>query len=314
VEKDANYVAVGAFVLVLAALAVGFVYWYSRASGGGDFDNYEIYFTGSVSGLTRGGPVRYLGVDVGRVRSLTIDRKRPGQVKTVVEIDHDAPISPATRASLALQGVTGLLFINLKEAERENAGTATAGLVKGDEYPVIPSVASDFDVFLASLPELMGRANELIDRVQRVFSDQNLKTVDTTLDNLRATTDTLPKTARDVSKLVEEMHATVLEVHNAATNANQLLGNSRPEIDEMLKRFNVAADNLAKSSERVDRFVASGELQLGHFSEHGLFELEQLVRESRAAAREFRDLSRSLKQNPSQLIYEQRNAGVEIAK
>jgi ABC-type transporter Mla subunit MlaD len=205
-----------------------------------------------------------------------------------------------------------LLFINLKESEKDAANGD--GFAQGDKYPVIPAVSSDFDVFLASLPELVGRANELIDRVQRVFSDQNLKSVDATLDNLRATTDTLPQTARDVAKLVEQMHAAVLQVHDAAANANQLLGNSRPEVDQMLKRFNVAADNLAKSSERVDRFVANGELQLGHFSEHGLFELEQLVRESRSAAREFRELSRSLKQNPSQLIYEQRNAGVEIAK
>jgi phospholipid/cholesterol/gamma-HCH transport system substrate-binding protein len=311
-EKDANYVAVGAFVLLLIAMAVGFVYWYSESSKSHDFDMYEVYFSGSVSGLTRGGPVRYLGVDVGRVRSLSIDRKRPGQVKIVVEIDRSAPISPATRASLALQGVTGLLFINLKEAGDED--THAAGLVPGDQYPVIPAVSSDFDVFLASLPEAVGRANGLIDRIAKVFSDQNLAAVDATLANLQKTTDSLPKTAQDVQKLVEEMHGAVADIHAAAATANQVLGDARPELSEMLKRFNTAAENLARSSERVDQFVASSQDQLGHFSEHGLFELEQLVRESRSAAREFRELSRSLKQNPSQILYEQHQPGLEIAK
>ena len=39
-----------------------------------------------------------------------------------------------------------------------------------------------------------------------------------------------------------------------------------------------------------------------------------LLRESRQAARDFRDLSRSLKQNPSQLIYEPNYRGVEVSR
>ena len=42
--------------------------------------------------------------------------------------------------------------------------------------------------------------------------------------------------------------------------------------------------------------------------------IASLLRESRQAARDFRDLSRSLKQNPSQLIYEPNYRGVEVAK
>ena len=41
---------------------------------------------------------------------------------------------------------------------------------------------------------------------------------------------------------------------------------------------------------------------------------DQLLRESRDAARDFRDLSRSLKQNPSQLIYESTYRGVEVPR
>ena len=67
-EREANYVAVGAFILLVMGMAVAFVLWYTDANDQRDYDVYEIYFTGSVSGLDRGSPVRYLGVDVGRVR------------------------------------------------------------------------------------------------------------------------------------------------------------------------------------------------------------------------------------------------------
>ena len=70
--------------------------------------------------------------------------------------------------------------------------------------------------------------------------------------------------------------------------------------------------NLARAADRIDSFTQKSETQLGSFTEQGLFEIERLVRESRSAATEFRDLSRSLKENPSQLIYEPPQSGVEI--
>ena len=66
-EREANYVAVGAFVLLIVVMGALFVFWYSDAREQRVFNKYEVYFDGSVSGLAVGGQVRYLGVDVGRV-------------------------------------------------------------------------------------------------------------------------------------------------------------------------------------------------------------------------------------------------------
>ena len=57
-EREANYVAVGAFILLVIAMGIGFVLWYTDARDKSDFVTYEIYFAGSVSGLERGGPGR----------------------------------------------------------------------------------------------------------------------------------------------------------------------------------------------------------------------------------------------------------------
>jgi len=53
---------------------------------------------------------------------------------------------------------------------------------------------------------------------------------------------------------------------------------------------------------------------LGLFLRDGLPEFERLVRDSRQAAQEFRELSRSLKADPSQLLYEPSYRGVEIPR
>jgi phospholipid/cholesterol/gamma-HCH transport system substrate-binding protein len=309
VEREANYVAVGAFILLVLTMAVGFVLWYSDANDSRDYDLYEIYFTGSVSGLDRGSPVRYLGVDVGRVRRLSIDQRDASRIVAIAEIDREAPISSATRASLGLQGVTGLLFINLKEVPGVNKAVP---LAMGERYPVIQSIASDFDVFLSSLPELMGRANEILARVGRVFSDENLDGLTETVKSLRAATEGLPQTSQNITKLVDELRGSVKEINGAAQALRGISEDARPEVKTALARLTETANNLAQASARMDRFTQKSEAQLGHFSEQGLFELERLVRETRSAAREFRDLSRSLRENPSQILYEPPEGGVEI--
>lgn len=310
-ERDANYVAVGSFILLVIAMAVGFLIWYSDASDGREYDLYEIYFAGSVSGLDRGSPVRYLGVDVGRVRKLSIDRKRPGRVVVVAEVDSTAPISSATRASLGWQGVTGQLYVDLRQAADADAGKA---LAQGDRYPVIDSVASDFDTFLASLPELMSRANALLERVGRVLSDKNLVALSDTMTNLSNATANLPATTRSAGELVEQMRGAVTEIRGAAEGLRGMVTDTRPEIRSAIEKIGVVADNLAQASQRIDHLAQQSESQIGHFAEHGLFEMERLVRETRSAAREFRDLSRSLQENPSQILYEPPDSGVEIAK
>lgn len=308
-ERDANYVAVGAFILIAAAMAVLFVIWYTDARDGREYNLYEIYFAGSVSGLDRGSPVRYLGVDVGRVRRLSIDPADASRVQVVAEIDNRAPISSATRASLGMQGVTGLLYVNL----REQAGTSkTDPLPQGAQYPVIDSVASDFDVFLASLPELMGRATSLLERLGRVLSDDNLADVAATLKSVRTASATLPQTSRDVAALIKELRGTVAEINGAAQSLRAMTEEARPGVTDAVARMSEIADNLARASARIDTLTAKSETQLGHFTEQGLFELERLVREARSAAREFRDLSRNLQENPSQIIYEPKESGVEI--
>jgi len=308
-ERDAKYLAVGTFILIALSMAVLFIVWYTDARDGRDYNLYEIYYAGSVSGLDRGSPVRYLGVDVGRVRRLGIDRDDASRVLVVVEVDSTAPISSATRASLGIQGVTGLLYVNLKEQPGTSKEVA---LRTGKQYPIIESVASDFDVFLASLPELMGRATSILERLGRVLSDENLEGLAQTIESVRTATATLPKTSREVAGLVAEVRGTVAEIHAAAESLRGMTDEVRPGIRDAVARMSEVADNLAAATDRVDSFTRKSETQLGHFTEQGLFEVERLVREARSAASEFRDLSRNLQENPSQIIYEPQESGVEI--
>jgi phospholipid/cholesterol/gamma-HCH transport system substrate-binding protein len=301
-EREANYTAVGAFVLLVATMAALFVYWYAGSGDDRDYKRYEIYFTGSVSGLNRGSIVRYLGVEVGRVAAIRIDKRAADRVQVIADIDSQAPISEDTLASLSLQGVTGLLYIDLLANTDPKRRMEP---VQSEHYPVIDSVQSNFDLFLASLPDLVGRAST-------VLSDENIATFSRMLANIEKSAATLPKTMSDAGEVVAELKSTVAEVRAAAVSARELLDTSGPELSAASLRVREISDNLAKTTANLDRLMTDHREDLGLFLRDGLPEMERLLRDSRIAAQEFRELSRSLKADPSQLLYEPSYRGVEI--
>ncbi|MEA3179256.1 MAG: phospholipid/cholesterol/gamma-HCH transport system substrate-binding protein [Gammaproteobacteria bacterium] len=310
-EREANYAAVGAFVLLVTLIGALFIYWYSDSRDHKIFRRYEIYFDGSVSGLERGAAVRYLGVGVGRVQKLHIDPRDPGRVQVIVDIDSSTPISDKTLAELQLQGVTGLLFIDLQQIR---ANLPLPPIVPGIDYPVIRSARSRFDVFLARLPDVLASAGEVVDRAARALSDQNIVAISHALTNIDKASEGLPQTLREVNRLVGELHGATADLAASAKGARQIVDQAGPEVVASLKRVHVVADNLATATDQIDKLIGDNRQDLRSFTRDGLPELERLLREGRAAAQELRELSSSLRENPSQLLYQPRQVGLEIPK
>lgn len=311
VEREANYAAVGAFVVLVAVMAVLFVYWYSDAREHRDYTRYEVYFEGSVSGLERGAPVRYLGVDIGRVYSMRIDPRDSSRVQVLVDLDSTAPVSDKTVAELSLQGVTGLLYMDLIQ----DTGTRRlTKAVQSEKFPVIRSARSSFDVLLASLPDLVGLASDVADRAARMLSDKNIASVSNALANIDKASSTLPGTLREVEALVAELRDAAGEVRGVAQQANNVIGTAGPEVMTAMTQVRKVAENLSNASDRLDKLVEENRQDIRSFTREGLPELERFLREGRSAAREFRDLSRSLRDDPSQIIYQPSPQGVEIPR
>lgn len=308
-DREANYVAVGAFVLLVIVMAVSFIFWYTGREDKRTYQTYEIYFNGSVSGLSVGSPVRYLGVDIGKVDKISLDPRERTRVQVIVDVDSTTPIDSGTKAALSLQGVTGLLFIDLEEDPRAAPGGA---LQSGQRYPIIGSGKSSIDVLLSSLPALTTHMIELVDRLNQVFSDENVRTFKLTIDNAKAASERLPGTVKDLQALLGDARQVTEEVQGTVKDLHGIVSRAAPNIDAAVANVRQVSETLERTSDRLDKFVADNEPGLSRFTRQSLPEFEQLLRESRQAARDFRDLSRSLKANPSQLIYESSFRGVQV--
>jgi phospholipid/cholesterol/gamma-HCH transport system substrate-binding protein len=310
-EREANYAAVGAFVVLVTVMAVLFVYWYSDAREHRDYQRYEVYFEGSVSGLQRGAAVRYLGVDIGRVVAMNIDRRNASRVQVLVDIDSSAPVSAKTIAELSLQGVTGLLYMDLIQ---DNGTRRLNAAVPSEKYPVIRSARSSFDVLLASLPDLVAIASDVAERAARMLSDKNIASLSNAIANLDKASTSLPQTTKDIQLLVADLRGATHEIRSVAQGANGVISTAGPELVTAMQRVRTVADNLASTSARLDKLVEDNRQDVRAFTREGLPELERFLREGRAAAREIRELSQSLRQDPSQLIYQPQQTGVAIPR
>ena len=311
-EREAHYTAAGAFVILVTVLAGLFVYWYSEGRDRRSFVPYEIYFPGSVTGLTEGGSVRYLGVEVGKIRRIRLDSRSAERVQVQVEIDQAAPVSARTAAELSVMSLaTGLLYIDLKQ---NTAGREVMPPVPSEHYPVINTVRSNFDTFLDSLPQIAGNAAVLMERAQSIFSPENSAALSEMVKNLHGATQRLPETMEHVNTLMSDLGLATTEVRKLVASLQSATGELGPQAYALLDRLNSTADHLDKAGADISRLVAENQGSVTNFVQQGLPQLQRTLEEARAAAQSVNELSRSLKSNPSQLIYQPARGGVEVPR
>ena len=167
-ESDKHYFIEGLFVIVFSVAAAFFFVWLSRP-GNKDDVLYRIHFNESVSGLSLGDPVKYLGVDVGTVKTMQIDAVDPRRVQVEVRLRKDAPVKTDTKAALKVKGITGVNFIELSDGTAD-AQTLVAATPQG-QVPEIPSQKSALNTMLEQLPKVIAKFSVIEDQTKKVVSD-----------------------------------------------------------------------------------------------------------------------------------------------
>jgi len=170
-ETDKHYLRVGSFVLLTILALAAFFVWFVGAYDNSKYTTYRMHFAESVSGLDVGGPVKFRGVRVGKVKSLLIDPRDTRLIQVDVNILKSTPIKTDTVANLKLQGITGGIYIEL------NGGDAKAPpLANNDENtpPEIPTQSSTLSEIMDILPQILQKVSHIAEQVDKIFNDQNI--------------------------------------------------------------------------------------------------------------------------------------------
>jgi len=167
-ETEKHYFFEGLFIIGFSIAAAIFAVWLG-SPGRHDDVLYRIHFPDSVSGLTVGDPVTFRGVDVGTVKSMSIDPDNSLLVRVDVRLRKETPVKADTRASLAMKGITGVVNIELNGGDPA-ARTLRAVTPEG-KIPEIPSEKTGLKAMLDELPKLVKKFSSIEDQAKKVVTN-----------------------------------------------------------------------------------------------------------------------------------------------
>ncbi|MBV9636261.1 MAG: MCE family protein, partial [Methylobacteriaceae bacterium] len=258
-ETRANYALIGAFTLAVVAAGFMFVYWFSSPGKSSQLRTYQIIFTGSVSGLSRGSQVNFNGLRVGQVREIDLLQEDPSHVSAIIEINNRTPVKEDTRARLESQGLTGVASIALA------GGSPTAPPIENPEDgspPVIRADPSQFQNILESVERLSTKADTLLDKVNTLL-DTNSAPLTGIVRNAQTFTQALADNSANVGSFLQGMG----DLGRAASPLAAKLGTLSGDVDNLVKAVdpekvrsvvgNVAqfTGTLAKNDDKIAGFM-----------------------------------------------------------
>jgi len=295
-ETRANHVLIGAFTIGVFILAILFALWAAKYTTEKSFEEYDVVFQEAVTGLTVGSPVLYSGISVGAVRNLSLVRDDPRKVVARIRLSADTPVKTDTRAKLTLTGLTGTAVIQLTGG---SPGSPALQAPEGKRVATIPSEPS-------ALQNIAATASEIVDRVNKLLSNDNVARVTRTLEQLDQVTGAIAGEREEIAGLIrsaraasEKLEATLASADKTIVGLDQGVVQKLPEIVAKLDRTLAQLEN---TSQNANAMLSENREAIADFSNDGLGQVGPTMRQLRSLIRELDDLADKVETNPAGFI------------
>lgn len=244
-ENRAHALAAGLFTLLLGAALAAVALWFGKDDV--KLIPYVMTTSSSVTGLKVEAPVRYRGVDVGKVDDISIDTANSGRVRIRIGIREGTPITRSTYAQLGYQGITGLAYVLLgddgKSKEALQSGSEEIAAIR-----MKPSLMDDGE-------SLFGSIVEITDKVNQLLAEENQGRVRRTLAGLEEVTQRASAVTKKLAPSLEAMPGLISEAKGMAADARASLRKT----DELIGSVNGLALKLDQRVDTLTHAVASVE-------------------------------------------------------
>jgi len=321
--KGNNNLIVGLFVSIAIAAFVGFILWLTGRAGTEEMSRYSMFFEKDVSGLAVGGPVKYMGVNIGSVIQMEIiqqenkpdpsakkeDREGHISIRVDIEILQSTPVNTGTYASLAFQGITGVAVVNL---DSDAGAHRPLEPTPGAPYPLIPVRQMGIAAVLSGAPRIIDRLDDLLIKANELLGAENRDSISRSLGNLETLTGSLAGSSDTIAALPADLNQTLDEIKTVARDLQGLVGEVQPDIHSTLANLDRTSENLARLTEKLDSWMQQNQADLERFVKDGLGEAPALISTARETMRDLEKLVDSLQENPSKLVHRPKEDALEI--
>ena len=295
-QRKINYAMVGLFVILLGAAWLAISLWLALGDFSVQYQTYRMYLDESVSGLYLDAPVKYRGVEIGKVSEIRLNPDVPGQVQLTFDIDSTVPIKEDTIAVLTVQGLTGIAFVDLTGGSLESPRLQAK---EDAAYPVIQTGPSFFSRLDTSGTELMANLNLLVHGLANVVDVGGEQTLREILENIRQVTAALAGRRSELEHGVRDAARLLESGALAAERLPALL----TQVEVTAQAFGTMAASVGAASERINTYVERSGAGVQQFSQQTLPELGALISELRRLADTLQGIGSRLEGDPRVLLY-----------
>jgi len=291
---------VGLFVLVLGAALIAGVLW--LASGGSFQRKYDLYLAiedESVAGLNLNAPVKYSGVDVGKVREIRLDPGNPQRVYLLFAIERGTPVKEDTVAVLKTQGLTGIAYVELSGGARDSPPLRVTA---ASEYPVIrtkPSLSARLENVLTTV---LAKLDSASSNINAILSDENRAALKSALADIASVAHTIAARKDTLDTGIANAARTFENASRATAQAGPMIDRIGRSADAVEKMGNELARTSASAGKTVDSVGADAK----RFTAETLPELERLLGELSVLTTSLRRLSEQTERDPRGFLFGRR--------
>ncbi|MEM7640034.1 MAG: MlaD family protein [Pseudomonadota bacterium] len=308
-ETRANYALIGAFVLMAAAAVIGFALWLGSSQFNRDFSQYDVIFPGPVS-LEEGASVRYIGIKVGEVESVRIDRRDASMVRARLRVDRSTPVKVDSTAIIDFAGITGVTFVQI------NAGSDSAGPLLPAPYETVPVIQAG-ETPLAALfnggAEIVGQAGMTIDQLGQLLTDENITAMSQTLANVRDITSAISaedavllaqaiETLASLEQAGDNLTKASADITSVADSVDQELASLNVELKALVEELNGATGDASEMLTESRKAVQAATVLVEGGASNTVAQTNLAAQELRVLISRLDRLTRELEQNPQGLV------------
>ena len=326
-SKQANTLAIGAFVVGAALLLFSALFYLSGNVFNRNTETVLMVFDGSVKGLKVGAPVAFKGVQIGEVTDFDVivdldsyDVLTPVEARIyndriigirggdIVEEDEydpsDALIARGLRAQLQVQSLlTGLLYIQVDFHPNQPPRFTAEDLAKYNLSPdvqVLPTIPTDMERLARSLEDFDFRA--LTDNIEKTLAglDNFINDPDfqSMPESMNATLAAITQLSQRLDGELDAMSPNLRALAADSSEAMATLNHDMPELSANAKQ---SMAELAKALSAAEATLGNVDYLISEDSAT-LYEITKAAKELGAAGRALQSLAETLETQPESLL------------
>ena len=307
-NRKVNYLILSVFTIFLSAGAVYFIYWLGNFSiNRKPKSYYKAVFHESVSGLNIASPVKYMGLNIGSVKKITINPDEPDSVIVTFTVDKNIPLRSDSYAFIALEGITGLKYIEIE------GGSKNSPILKTSKTN--PATIKTIPSFNAKLFETVSKTtdklNKLLDNLNNALSAEKISHVNKILLHLEKISAYLDKNKYLLEKSIKNFNDMQNNINTAVKEVkkeiSKLAAHTLKTETDINKSIHSVSKNTSNLIIDLDKKIKSGQYDFKDIVEKNLKPLDKSNKELQKALIKLQLLLNQLQNSPSDIIFKKAN-------